>query len=305
MTSGFTDDAGVGATNDEVAGGSGAVDGAIGDDAIVQGSVRDDALDGAADDAAADDGLVEDGALDDGLVDDGALDGVIDGGAVDDGAVDGDAIDAAVHHGTVDDGAQPVDVNAGDDADIEELDGPGVRASLEAILLVADEPVPEVLLAQVLERPRGEIDAALRALAAEYTADGRGFDLREIAGGWRFYTREDCAPLVERFVRDGQEVRLTQAALETLAVIAYRQPVSRARVSAVRGVNCDGVIRTLVLRGLVEDSGTDQETGAILYRTTGYFLERLGMASLDELPDLAPFLPENIEDIEDNERTRA
>jgi segregation and condensation protein B len=194
---------------------------------------------------------------------------------------------------------------AGDDAESEEIDGPGVRASLEAILLVADEPVPEVLLAQVLERPRGEIDAALRALAAEYTADGRGFDLREIAGGWRFYTREDCAPLVERFVRDGQEVRLTQAALETLAVIAYRQPVSRARVSAVRGVNCDGVIRTLVLRGLVEDSGTDQETGAILYRTTSYFLERLGMASLDELPDLAPFLPEDIEDIEDNERTRA
>ena len=134
-------------------------------------------------------------------------------------------------------------------------DGPGLRASLEAILLVADEPVPEVLLAQVLERPRGEVAAGLRALAAEYTADGRGFDLREIAGGWRFYTREDCAPLVERFVRDGQEVRLTQAALETLAVIAYRQPVSRARVSAVRGVNCDGVIRTLVLRGLVGGLG--------------------------------------------------
>jgi segregation and condensation protein B len=183
--------------------------------------------------------------------------------------------------------------------------GPGLRASLEAILLVADEPVPEVLLAQVLERPRHEVATALRALAAEYTSDGRGFDLREIAGGWRFYTREDCAPLVERFVRDGREVRLTQAALETLAVIAYRQPVSRARVSAVRGVNCDGVIRTLVLRGLAEDSGTDPETGAILYRTTGYFLERLGMASLDDLPDLAPFLPEDIEDIEDNERTRA
>jgi segregation and condensation protein B len=182
---------------------------------------------------------------------------------------------------------------------------PGLRACLEAILLVADEPVPEVVLAQVLERPRGEVAEGLRALAAEYTADGRGFDLREIAGGWRFYTREDCAPLVERFVRDGQEVRLTQAALETLAVIAYRQPVSRARVSAVRGVNCDGVIRTLVLRGLVEDSGTDPDTGAILYRTTGYFLERLGVASLNDLPDLAPFLPDDIEDIEDNERTRA
>jgi segregation and condensation protein B len=182
--------------------------------------------------------------------------------------------------------------------------GPGLRASLEAILLVADEPVPLVVLAQVLERPRSEVEAELRALAASYAAEGRGFDLREIAGGWRFYTREDCAPLVERFVSDGQEVRLTQAALETLAVVAYRQPVSRARVSAVRGVNCDGVMRTLVLRGLTEEAGTDSETGAILYRTTGYFLERLGLASLEDLPDLAPFLPENIEDIED-ENARA
>ncbi len=178
-------------------------------------------------------------------------------------------------------------------------EGPGLRASLEAILLVADEPVQVVMLAQVLERPRNEVAAELRELAASYTAEGRGFELREIAGGWRFYTREDCAPLVERFVSDGQEVRLTQAALETLAVVAYRQPVSRARVSAVRGVNCDGVMRTLVLRGLTEESGTDPETGAILYRTTRYFLERLGLASLENLPDLAPFLPENIEDIED------
>ena len=176
---------------------------------------------------------------------------------------------------------------------------PGLRASLEAILLVADEPVPVVVLAQVLERPRNEVEAELRDLAAAYAAEDRGFDLREIAGGWRYYTREDCAPLVERFVSDGQEVRLTQAALETLAVVAYRQPVSRARVSAVRGVNCDGVMRTLTLRGLVEETGTDPETSAILYRTTGYFLERLGLASLEDLPDLAPFLPENIEDIED------
>jgi len=192
---------------------------------------------------------------------------------------------------------------AGDDAGDTEDDlsdeGPGLRAALEAIMLVADEPVPEVLLAQVLERPRGEVTTVLRDLAAEYTADGRGFDLREIAGGWRLYTREDCAQLVERFVRDGQEVRLTQAALETLAVVAYRQPVSRARVSAVRGVNCDGVMRTLVLRGLVEEGGTDGETGAILYRTTGYFLERLGVASLEDLPDLAPFLPEDFADIEE------
>jgi segregation and condensation protein B len=291
MTSGFTDDAGDPAINDDVPGDGEAVGDAIDGDALV-GDVIDphsgdgDAIDGdTAHGDAADDDAADDDAADDDVV------------------VDRDGSGNA---------AQAADVNVGDEAPVEgdeayidEADGPGVRASLEAILLVADEPVPEVLLAQVLERPRGEIDAALRALAAEYTADGRGFDLREIAGGWRFYTREDCAPLVERFVRDGQEVRLTQAALETLAVIAYRQPVSRARVSAVRGVNCDGVIRTLVLRGLVEDSGTDQETGAILYRTTGYFLERLGMASLDDLPDLAPFLPENIEDIEDNERTRA
>ena len=185
----------------------------------------------------------------------------------------------------------------------EEIEGPGLRACIEAILLVADEPVPVVVLAQVLERPRNEVAMVLHDLAEEYKTGGRGFDLREIAGGWRFYTREDCAPLVERFVSDGQEVRLTQAALETLAVVAYRQPVSRARVSAVRGVNCDSVMRTLVLRGLVEETGTDAETGAILYRTTAYFLERLGLASLEDLPDLAPFLPEDIEDIE-NENAR-
>ena len=185
----------------------------------------------------------------------------------------------------------------------EDTQSPGLRASLEAILLVADEPVPVVVLAQVLERPRNEVSAVLNDLAEEYRSGDRGFDLREIAGGWRYYTREDCAPLVERFVSDGQEVRLTQAALETLAVVAYRQPVSRARVSAVRGVNCDSVMRTLVLRGLVEETGTDAETGALLYRTTAYFLERLGLASLEDLPDLAPFLPEDIEDIE-NENAR-
>jgi segregation and condensation protein B len=175
-------------------------------------------------------------------------------------------------------------------------DGPGIRASLEAIMLVADEPVSEVVIAQVLERPRAEVAGALRELAASYAAEQRGFDLREVAGGWRFYTREECAPVVERFVSDGQEVRLTQAALETLAVVAYRQPVSRARVSAVRGVNCDGVIRTLVLRGLVEEAGTDPETGAILFATTAYFLERLGLPSLDALPELAPFLPDHVDD---------
>jgi segregation and condensation protein B len=177
--------------------------------------------------------------------------------------------------------------------------GPGLRASLEAILLVADEPVAENVIAQVVERPTDEVAAVLRELAEAYTAEGRGFDLRQIAGGWRFYTRVECAGVVERFVRDGQEVRLTQAALETLAVVAYRQPVSRARVSAVRGVNCDGVMRTLVLRGLVEEAGADPDTGAILFQTTGYFLERLGLAGLEDLPELAPFLPDHLEDEQD------
>ena len=162
-------------------------------------------------------------------------------------------------------------------ADWPELDGdagtgPGLRTCLEAILLVADEPVTGNLLAQIVERPTGDVEAALRELAKAYTAEERGFDLREVAGGWRFYTRAECAAIVERFVSDGQEVRLTQAALETLAVVAYRQPVSRARVSAVRGVNCDGVMRTLVLRGLVEEGGSDTETGAALFQTTSYFL---------------------------------
>ncbi len=216
---------------------------------------------------------------------------------------DGEASPGDGEHGAA--GAEPIlaggETGPGDgDADlVDGPGGPGLRASLEAILLVVDEPVPEVVIAQVLERPRGEIAAALRDLAASYDAEQRGFDLREVAGGWRFYTRADCAPVVERFVRDGQEVRLTQAALETLAVVAYRQPVNRARVSAVRGVNCDSVLRTLTLRGLVEEAGTEAETGAILYRTTGYFLERLGLASLEELPDLAPFLPEHVEDVED------
>ncbi|GIH68321.1 SMC-Scp complex subunit ScpB [Sphaerimonospora thailandensis] len=178
---------------------------------------------------------------------------------------------------------------------------PDLRPALEAILMVVDEPVAEVTLAQVLERPTSEIGAALRDLSEEYIAAGRGFDLREVAGGWRFYTRAECAPLVERFVRDGQTARLTQAALETLAVVAYRQPVSRARVAAIRGVNSDGVIRTLTARGLVEEAGTDPESQAVLYRTTSYFLERLGLRSLDELPELAPFLPDDVEIFEEKQ----
>lgn len=193
-----------------------------------------------------------------------------------------------------------------DTADREDGHGPSLRGALEAVLMVVDEPVPAMTLAQVAQRPVPEVEAALAELAAGYTADGRGFDLREVAGGWRYYTREEYAPVVERFVRDGQEIKLTQAALETLAVVAYRQPVSRARVSAVRGVNCDGVMRTLVLRGLVEEAGTEAETGAHLYRTTGYFLERLGLRDLGELPGLSPYLPDDIESLEEitGEHTR-
>lgn len=171
-------------------------------------------------------------------------------------------------------------------------DLPPLPAALEAVLLVTDEPVPAVTLAQVVERPTGEVEQVLASLAAEYAEQGRGFELRQVAGGWRLYTRADCAPYVERFVLDGQQARLTQAALETLAVIAYRQPVTRQRVSAVRGVNVDGVVRTLVARGLVVEAGRDEESGATQYRTTTYLLERLGLQSLEELPSLAPLLPE-------------
>jgi segregation and condensation protein B len=167
-----------------------------------------------------------------------------------------------------------------------------LRPALEAVLMVADQPLDHVTLASSVGYPPGEVAAALQSLAQEYADQGRGFDLRNVAGGWRYYTREEYTGIVERFVLDGQQARLTQAALETLAVVAYKQPVSRARVSAVRGVNVDGVMRTLVSRGLVEEAGHDAETTAVLYRTTSYFLERVGLTSLDDLPDLAPFLPE-------------
>ncbi len=167
-----------------------------------------------------------------------------------------------------------------------------LKPALEAVLMVVDEPATEEHLSKILERPKRQIAKALRELADDYTVQRRGFELRYVAGGWRFYTRAAYAPAVERFVLDGQQARLTQAALETLAVVAYRQPVSRSRVSAVRGVNCDGVMRTLLQRGLVAEAGTEPETGAILYVTTNYFLERMGLRGLDELPELAPFLPE-------------
>ena len=167
-----------------------------------------------------------------------------------------------------------------------------LERSLEAILMVVEEPVSEVILAQIIERPTEEISQALHSLAKKYQDENRGFELREISGGWRFYSHPDLAPLVEKFVLDGQQARLTQAALETLSVIAYKQPVSRARVSAIRGVNVEAVMKTLVSRGLVEESGIEGESGAFLYKTTSFFLEKLGLNSITDLPALAPFLPD-------------
>lgn len=175
--------------------------------------------------------------------------------------------------------------------DLDVLPG-GARAALEAVLMVVDEPVPSLQLASALALPVERVESLLAVLAAEYADQQRGFELREVAGGWRVFSRPDVAPVVQRFVRDGQTARLTQAALETLAVVAYRQPVSRGRVSAIRGVNVDGVMRTLTARGLVEEAGHDEESGAVLYRTTSYFLERMGLTGLDELPPLAPYLPD-------------
>lgn len=179
-----------------------------------------------------------------------------------------------------------------------------LRPALEAVLMVADQPLDDSTLASAVGYPLTEVAEALSVLAAEYDESGRGFELRNVAGGWRYYTREDFAPVVEKFVLEGQRARLTQAALETLAVVAYKQPVSRSRVSAIRGVNVDGVMRTLLNRGLVEEAGTDEETGAHLYRTSNYFLERIGVTSIDELPELAPLLP-GVEDFEDEPEVAA
>lgn len=193
--------------------------------------------------------------------------------------------------------AEPVEPVA--EAQLAVLPDEELRGALEAILLVVDEPVSDVVLAQTVEQPTDRVTAHLQALAAAYTEEGRGFELRRVAGGWRLYTRPEYATYVERFVLDGQQVRLTQAALETLAVVAYKQPVTRSRISAIRGVNCDGVVRTLLARGLVEECGSEPDSGAHLYRTTTLFLERLGLDGLDQLPPLAPFLPDDVESLTD------
>ncbi|WP_238153525.1 SMC-Scp complex subunit ScpB [Kribbella speibonae] len=209
-----------------------------------------------------------------------------------------DAVEEAADEAGADEEHLPPGQTAVPVGDEVVVDDETMRRALEAILMVTDEPLPVLTMARAVGRPTGDVAGALEELAAEYTEQGRGFDLREVGGGWRYYTRVEAAPYVERFVLDGQQARLTQAALETLAVVAYKQPVSRARVSAIRGVNVDGVMRTLVARGLVEEAGSDTESQATLYRTTTYFLERMGMQSLDDLPELAPYLPD-MDDIED------
>jgi len=186
-----------------------------------------------------------------------------------------------------------VTTTAGELGDVPELTDPAaLEAALEALLLVVDAPTEDDALAAALDQPVARVRAALTAMAQRYAADGRGIDLRRVGEGWRFYTRDTYAPFVEKLLLDGQRAKLTRAALETLAVVAYRQPVTRARIAAIRGVGVDGVMRTLLGRGLVHEVGTDPDSGGGLYGTTPLFLERIGLTSLAHLPELAPLLPE-------------
>jgi segregation and condensation protein B len=167
------------------------------------------------------------------------------------------------------------------------------RRAIEAILMVADEPIEPNLLAQVCEISTATVEELCRELAEHYLADGRGFQLVRVAGGYRYQSHPDLASYVERFVLDGQSARLSAAALETLAIVAYKQPVSRAQVASIRGVNVDGVIRTLQGRGYIVEVGRDPGPGnAVLFGTTTSFLERLGLNSLNELPPLGAFVPD-------------
>ncbi|MDR0488492.1 MAG: SMC-Scp complex subunit ScpB [Propionibacteriaceae bacterium] len=167
-----------------------------------------------------------------------------------------------------------------------------IDAEIEALLILATEPLTEMELAETLEASVGEVTWALKRLAAFYDETGRGFELRHVGGGWRYYTRPEHADTIARSVLEGQHGRLSQASLETLAVIAYLQPVSRSRISAVRGVNVDGVVRTLITRNMVCEVDKDEASGAGLLGTTTYFLERMGLGSLEDLPPLAPHLPD-------------
>ena len=193
-------------------------------------------------------------------------------------------------------GLDAADLDAADLDDAEfdaaDLDDAELRAALEALLLVVDTPVTVDALANATDQAVVRVEETLRSMAAEFAARDSGIDLREAGGGWRMYTRAKFAPYVEKLLLDGARSKLTRAALETLAVVAYRQPVTRARVSAVRGVNVDAVMRTLLARGLITEAGTDSDSGAVAFATTELFLERLGLTSLTDLPDIAPLLPD-------------
>lgn len=174
----------------------------------------------------------------------------------------------------------------------QDFSAPSLRAALEAILMVIDEPVSIEVLAQIVNTPVAEVEIELANMAFELEERQSGYLLKQVAGGWRFYTNEECWPVVEKFVKEGQPAKLTQASLETLAVVAYKQPVSKGRISAIRGVNVDSVIRTLLNRGLIEEAGIEHESQSILYKTTNYFLERLGINELSQLPPVADYLPD-------------
>jgi segregation and condensation protein B len=166
------------------------------------------------------------------------------------------------------------------------------QRALEAIVMVADSPADPALLAQLVELSPAAVEELLEQLAASYEAEGRGFRLVKVAGGWRYQSHEDCSAYVERYVLTGQTARLSAAALETLAIVAYKQPISRAQVASIRGVNVDGVMRTLQQRGYIDEIGRDVGPGqASLFGTTTLFLERLGLNSIDELPSLGDFIP--------------
>jgi segregation and condensation protein B len=183
-------------------------------------------------------------------------------------------------------------------AEAAQLDADELGSVLEALLLVVDTPVTAEALAAATQQPVYRIVAKLQQMAGELTERDSGIDLRKNTEGWRLYTRARFAPYVEKLLLDGARSKLTRAALETLAVVAYRQPVTRARVSAVRGVNVDAVMRTLLARGLITEAGVDDDTGATTFATTELFLERLGLESLADLPDIAPLLPD-VDTIED------
>jgi segregation and condensation protein B len=178
-----------------------------------------------------------------------------------------------------------------------------IERELEAVLMVADQPQGVMELSSALDVPVAEIKAALAALVRDFNGElegpERGFELREVGGGWRIYVRESYDTVVARVVHDQTPAKLSQAALETLAVIAYKQPVTRGHVSAIRAVNVDSVMRTLVNRGLIRESHTDPETGAIFYVTTELLLGELGIESLEELPPLSPLLDDGAEGFDD------